>query len=99
MPTVHNGKYVAASAGTQVITGAGRLYGILMSTDQATAQTVTFYDNTAASGTVILKHSIVLPTAGCPFYVRFPEKSPIAFSTGLHVVNANIELNLWIVEH
>ena len=51
--TIHSGYYLAASGSTATLhSAAGRLLAFLISHAQATVQTVTFYDNTASSGTV-----------------------------------------------
>ena len=43
------------SADAQIYTGRGTLQGLTVLTDGTNAATVTLYDNTAASGTVIAK--------------------------------------------
>ena len=97
--TIHNGKYLAAaaSAATTLHTTAGRLLGIFISHAQGTVQTVTFYDNTAASGTVIMKLNID-PTR-VPYFVMFDRDAGIPFSTGLHIVNNWCNMNVWSVDH
>ena len=97
--TIASGTYLAAGAGaaSTVHSAAGRLIAILVCHAQAGVQTVTFYDNTAASGTVILKLNI--DPSRCPTYVEFPRNAAIPFSTGLHVVNGWCNLNLWSVDY
>jgi hypothetical protein len=94
MATVYNGTRMTAA---NLITGAGKLLGILVSHAQATVQTVTFYDNTAASGTVLL--TLYIDPNRCPTYIRFPLKNPIEFSTGLSATYTNCELNVWAVDY
>ena len=97
--TIYDGTYLAAGAGaaSTVHSAAGRLLGIFISHAQAGVQTVTFYDNTAASGTVIMKLNVD-PTR-CPYYVQFPRNAGIAFNTGLHVVNGWCNMNVWSLDH
>jgi hypothetical protein len=85
------GSYHTAAA--TVHTGAGLLLALLISHSQATVQTVTLYDNTAASGTVLLAVDVE-PTRS-PIYLRFPRNLAPAFSTGLHVVPGNCKVALW----
>lgn len=67
----------AISATATVKTGAGTCGGFIVSS-ATTGATVTVYDNTAASGTVILAAMTV--AAGTPYPL------PVTFATGLHVV-------------
>ncbi len=94
MATVYNGNRMTAA---NLITGAGKLLGFIVSHAQATVQTVTFYDNTAASGTVLL--TVYIDPNRCPTYVQFPRQHPIEFSTGLAASFANCELNVWAVDY
>jgi hypothetical protein len=77
-------------------TGAGKLIGYLASHKEAAARWVTFYDNTAASGTVLHK---VYMDPGEPVYIRFgapPEKSEaIPFSIGLTVDPGDCDVLVW----
>ncbi|MDE1867652.1 MAG: hypothetical protein KGI08_08100 [Thaumarchaeota archaeon] len=50
---VHNFSNLAAAATTTVKTGSGLLHTINVTTAGAAASTITVYDNTAGSGTVI----------------------------------------------
>ena len=68
---VWNYKSLTASGNTLVKTGAGQLYGFFCGT--ATGN-ITLYDNTAASGTVIL--------AACALVAGF-NPLPVSFATGL----------------
>ena len=89
MATNHFGeRYITAP----FITGKGLLHGFLVSTNQATVQTFTFYDNTAASGTVLLNHD--LHPERSPLLVIFPRRYSIPFTTGLSA-SGNIELSIW----
>jgi hypothetical protein len=94
--TMYDGT-VATQAGAPTITGAGRLLGFMLSHAQAGVQTVTFYDNTAASGTVLLTVSID-PTES-PFFVYFPRDQGIPFTTGLSVNDsgANVAIAIWAI--
>ena len=79
-----------------VHTGGGRLLGLLVSSSQASAQTVTFYDATsAAAGSEIL--AVAIPAGAGPFYAMFPREQGLAFTTGLYVEPASAEVALWAV--
>jgi hypothetical protein len=97
--TIKDGAHLtgAGMAASTVHSAAGRLLAILVSHAQATVQTVTIYDNTAASGTVIMKLSV--DPARCPYYVQFPRNAGIPFGTGLHVVNGWCDMNIWSVDY
>lgn len=63
---------IAVNSGTTtIVTGAGRLHGVLTTTTGATA--FTCYDNTAASGTLVFDQAlaslgfVTLPSGGVPF--------------------------------
>jgi hypothetical protein len=74
-------KHVAAGlATTTVKSGAGVLYGIIINTKGASVNTLTCYDNTAGSGTVIA----LLDTTGATASLKYD----IAFGTGLTCVSA-----------
>lgn len=79
-----NGGYsflnLAANATTTVKTGAGFLHTMTINTKGATANTVTVYDNTAASGTKIGTFDTTLGQQTFVF--------DIAFSTGLTAIIA-----------
>ena len=96
--TIRTGTYLAAGGSTATLhSAAGRLLAFLISHAQATVQTVTFYDNTAASGTVILAVNVD-PTES-PVFIRFGREAGIAFSTGLHVNQGNCDVSIWSVDH
>jgi len=73
-----NGKYISSAATTLVKTGAGMLHAITVT--ETAAGTITVYDNTSGSGTVlaVLKASIAEGA-----YLL-----DIAFTTGLTIVTA-----------
>lgn len=74
------GTHLAANATTLLKTGQGLLHCITINTKGATANTLTLYDNTAGSGTVI---GVIDTTAAAQslFY-------DVVFNTGLTVVIA-----------
>lgn len=77
-----------------IVTGQGILHGWFMSHAQtATPQTVTFYDNTAASGTILA--IIRLNPAQMPHYVMFPRRMAIPFTTGLSADFTGVDLLVW----
>jgi hypothetical protein len=95
--TLSAGSFIAAGGGAVTVhTGRGRLRGLLLSHAQAAVQTVTIYDNTAASGTVLLR--LHLAPELSPWFLMFPEVHAPTFSTGLTVdPGANIDLAVWCV--
>jgi hypothetical protein len=82
---------------TPIITGAGLLHGLIFSHNQATVQTLTLYDNTAASGTILLQAYV--SAAQTPYYLFFPRRYAIPFTTGLSFPNnLNHELTIWATD-
>lgn len=79
-----------------IITGAGHLRGFLVSHDQAAVQTLTFYDNTAASGTVLL--IVYIAPERNPIRIMFARADAIVFSTGLSYAAPNCEIAVWAVD-
>lgn len=79
-------KQIAGAATTVVKSGAGTLRRLVF--NNTTAGTVTIYDNTAASGTVI---AIITPVAsGQPFTLDYD----LEFGTGLTIVTSAAGMNL-----
>lgn len=77
----NTGTRIAANGTTTLKSGAGQLCSITVNTKGATGNTITIYDNTAGSGTVLaVIDTTVQP--GTFFY-------DVAFATGLTVVVAN----------
>lgn len=96
--TILSGSFIPGSAGLTLHSVPGRLLGVLVSNAQATVETVTFYDDTAATpGTEILILS--LPAGQAPIYIQFPRDQAIPFSTGLHVTTSSCAANVWSVDH
>ena len=93
MATNHFGKRVTAAP---IITGSGLLHGFLVSHNQATVQTLTFYDNTAASGTVLLT-AYIAPEVN-PVFILWPRRHSVPFTTGLSATYTNCELNVWATD-
>jgi hypothetical protein len=60
------------------------------------AQTVTFYNNTAASGTVILAVSV--DPNQSPYYLELPRHAGIEFDTALHVDQGDCHVSVWSVD-
>jgi len=83
--------------GTPVITGRGLLHGVLFSHNQATVQTLTIYDNTAASGTILLQAYVSAQQT--PYLLLLPRRYAIPFTTGLSTpLNINHEITLWATD-
>lgn len=92
MAVVEQGQHVDST--TVLHTGSGFLRGILLSHDQAAAEATTLYDNTAASGTVLLRLH-VWPDQACNL-ILFSERYKIPFSTGLTIApGANTDAHVW----
>jgi hypothetical protein len=96
--TIHTGYFLAAGGSTATLhSAAGRLLAFLIAHTQTSIQTVTFYDNTAASGTKILV--VDVSRNETPAYIVFERDAGIAFSTGLHVDQGNCNVAVWSVDH
>ncbi len=86
---------------TTVHTGRGRIMSYLISHAEATTQTVTFYDNTAASGTIA--HQVKVHPNRSPVHIQFARGADeskllgIEFETGLTVDPGNCEVALWCI--
>jgi len=78
-----------------LITGSGILRGFLISTAQVWDDVI-FYDNTAASGTVLL--SVTVRQEQVPFFIMFGRDDALRFDTGLSVEYTNCEVNVWAVQ-
>ena len=77
-------KFSHKTSTATVLTGNGKLYGYSFKATSATG-TMKIYDNTSASGTVIVDVGMAL--AGDSLAADFSR--PIDFGTGLHVVLSN----------
>lgn len=83
--------------GATLITGSGILRGFLISHGSGvTDHTITFYDNTAASGTILL--IVHIDHANMPVYIRFGRDDAIRFATGLSAEYGDSEVNVWAVQ-
>ena len=84
---------VKTSSGT-VITGQGILTGIVASVDAAATQaTLTAYDNTAGSGTIIFQVEVY---ATQPFVLFFADRFAPRFGTGMYLsLDANLTVVVW----
>lgn len=91
MATAYNGTRISGAT-TVVHAGQGWILGILVSHNQSASQTVTVYNNTAASGAIVLQ--VTLPANPQPFYCEFIH--PIEVDVGITVVApANVDVNVW----
>ena len=97
MPVKDSGAGERVSSGSATLyTGSGRVIGIMVSHAEATTQTVTIYDNTAASGTILAV--IKVHPYQSPVYIRFGETRELwlYFATGLTVdAGAHCDVNVW----
>jgi hypothetical protein len=75
-------QHASGAGSTTVAPGPGKLYSVVATSSSATADTVTFYDNTAGSGTVLFVIHLCLTS---PVVIHFPSNRPLSFSTGLTI--------------
>lgn len=79
-------QYIPANTSSKVLhTGPGKIRAIIATPSTANAETLTLYDNTAASGNILIKIncSYRLPTI-----IILPQNFPMVFSTGLTAVTS-----------
>lgn len=80
-----------------LITGSGILRAFLVSHVHKTdVHTLTFYDNTAASGTVLI--AIHIQPLTLPFFLKWSRDDALRFSTGLSATYSDLEVNVWAVQ-
>jgi hypothetical protein len=103
--TLHTGTLVSGSglgggASNPLHSHAGRLIAFLISHDQTSTQTVTFYDATSlpAAGSELAQ--VHVGPEQVPTYVRFPRDAALPFSTGLCVdAGSNSEVLVWSIDY
>jgi hypothetical protein len=85
------------TASSLIHTGEGYLAGLVVSVDGATPLSLTCYDNTAGSGTVIFQAHISPESVQQPFTLFFPDRFAPRFATGLYVSISGVGMavNLW----
>jgi len=85
--------FFASGSGSQtIVTTAGRLYGFIVSTTNAAAQTFILYDSALTSGSVLLSFTVPADDYAVVF---FPEDKPVVFSEGLTINPANCDVLLF----
>ncbi|MGD8626204.1 MAG: hypothetical protein PVJ34_16825 [Anaerolineae bacterium] len=85
-----------AAKGTEKLihTGEGRIYALIISHAEVTAQKVVLYDDTSAqAGDEILV--LWIAPERCPVFYRFPRSQSIHFTDGLYIDNGNCEVAVW----
>ena len=80
-----NEKIVNQATGSTLVTGPGRVLGVMATAESSTPQTVTLWDNTAASGTLLWRLYV---SSYAPVIVFFPPGFHLSFTIGLHVVTS-----------
>lgn len=91
--TTLDGYYTATTPDNAIHSKAGILRGFLINaTSNSAVCTVTFYDNTTATGTVLLTVDV---HGTSPFYVMFPRDFAIRFTTGLSLTLSNATAVIW----
>jgi hypothetical protein len=85
------------AGGSFALAGPGKLLAVLLSHAEASPQTVTFYDDTAApsAGNELLV--VHVAPEQCPCYLAFPRDLPLQFSTGLALDPGTCDVHLWAV--
>ena len=86
--------YVANGTGFS-LTGPGQLLAVMIAHVQvaSAAAVATFYNNTAASGTILTV--IAVAPEQTPRLVEFPRDMPLLFTTGLAIAAANCYVTIW----
>lgn len=65
-----------------IVSGGGVLTGVLVMTDGTNAATITIYDNTTSSGTVLFKATVT----GASYFGGATWEIPVRFSSGVYAV-------------
>jgi hypothetical protein len=86
------------TASGAVVSGRGILAGIIASIEASASRgTVTAYDNTAGSGTIIFQVEVFSEQA--PFVLFFADQYAPRFGTGLYLaMDAGLVVNVWASE-
>jgi hypothetical protein len=98
--TLVSGSGLGGGASNPLHSHAGRLIAFLISHDQTSTQTVTFYDATSlpAAGSELAQ--VHVGPEQVPCYVRFPREAAIPFSTGLSVdAGTHCEVLVWSIDY
>ena len=83
-------QYVPANTASQALhNGSGKVRAIIATATSGTSGALTLYDNTAASGNVLIKVNV---TNGHPAIIILPANYPLVFTNGLTAASsANVE--------
>ena len=78
-----------------IVTGKGILTGIIATVTAASSQaTLTCYDNTSASGTIIFQAEVY--SSQEPLVIFFPDRFAPRFTTGLYLaLDSNLSVVIW----
>lgn len=98
--TLVSGSGLGGGASNPLHSHAGRLLAFLISHDQTTVQTVTFFDATSlpAAGSELAQ--VHVAPQQVPFCTRFPREAGIPFSTGLCVdAGSYCEVLVWSIDY
>jgi len=98
--TLFSGSGLGGGASNPLHSHAGRLIAFLISHDQTTVQTVTFYDATSlpAAGSELAQ--VHVDPEQVPCHVRFPRQAAIPFTTGLCVdAGSYCEVLVWSIDY
>jgi len=81
----------AGSPPTTLHSGRGYLYGVIATTAESEPQAVTLYDNTQASGSILLR---LIVRSEQPLVLQFPSYMAPRFASGLIVDVGNCEVQV-----
>ncbi len=101
--TIINGGFVSASytgaLSNPIHSAPGILRGFLISHDQASVQTVIFYDCTGSPSPGDEFLAVDVAPEASPFFVMFPRDQGIPFTIGLRVSSSYCQIAVWSVDH
>ena len=93
-----SGKGLTGSISAQVHSHAGRLLGLVISHTETSAQSVIFYDATAATGGTEIA-AFRVNSDQSPFVLFLPSDAGIPFSTALYISATNCDVLIWSVDY
>ena len=78
-------QFIDSNTSKQLHSGAGKIRAIIVTGSSTTPASLTLYDNTAASGNILL---VISASAYDSVVVVLPQNYPLIFNTGLYGVTA-----------
>jgi hypothetical protein len=93
---IRDGYYLPSTPANAIHTGAGALRGFLISNNSASSlATVTFFDNTTATGSILL--TVNVPASTQPYYIMFPRDHAPRFTVGLSATFTFSAVAVWSI--